>query len=374
MKKILIATPLYPPQIGGPATHVAFFEKHMPSYGYGCVVIPFTRVARYPKIIKHIIYTVLLIRATRGVDMLYALDPVSVGLPVKIVSCITRKPYLLRVPGDYAWEQGQQRFGVTEYLDDFIHNKNQPFIVRLLQWVQVSVARGARHVIVPSRYLKRIVTAWGVAPEHITPIYSVLKEISVPETKEVLRAQYAFDTSFVISTAGRLVPWKGFRALIDVVAILKRDGVPARLMIIGDGVCREELEAYTRECAVMDDVKLYGALPREEMARIIKASDVFVLNTAYEGLSHQLIEVMSLGTPIITTSVGGNPELIDDGVTGSLVAFNDTDALTRALRSCYTAPHTYQRYAESATQSVQKYNEQTIVNEFVTLLKTVWKS
>ncbi|HEX4799409.1 MAG TPA: glycosyltransferase family 4 protein [Candidatus Paceibacterota bacterium] len=374
MRRLLVATPLYPPQIGGPATYTIFLEKHLSQYGYKCCVVPFVRVLRYPKILRHILYTCMIVWHARDADMLYALDPVSVGLPVCIASFITRKPYLLRVPGDYAWEQGQQRFGVTQNLDEFVRDKKQSFMVRVLRWVQCFVARGARHIIVPSAYLKGIVIAWGIIPERVTPIYSVLKEINVPETKESLRKQYHFGDEIIITSAGRLVPWKGFQILIEVIATFRQRGIPTRLYIIGDGVCRSSLEAHAHALGVAREVVFCGALSRDEMARYIKASDVFVLNTAYEGLSHQLLEVMSLGTPIITTRIGGNPELIVDGVTGKMVAYNDSDAFVACLTAYHESPQEYYAYAEEAKKSVRRFHEDIIVRNLITLLQNVWKS
>jgi len=109
--KLLIATGLYAPEIGGPATYTAFLEKHLLRYGVAYEVLPFSVVRKYPKVIRHFAYLIKLLLRSRGTTALYALDTVSVGLPVCIASFLTRKPYLLRVPGDYAWEQGQQRYG-----------------------------------------------------------------------------------------------------------------------------------------------------------------------------------------------------------------------------------------------------------------------
>jgi glycosyltransferase involved in cell wall biosynthesis len=371
---ILIATPLYPPQIGGPATYTVFLEKHLPKNGYEITVMPFTSVCMYPKIIKHIVYTYRLIRSARTVDILYALDTVSVGVPVRIASFLSRKPYILRVPGDYAWEQGQQRFGITQNLDEF-HNekKKHPFFVRFFSWLQSGVAQHARHVIVPSEYLKSIVMRWNVSETNITRIYSVLREISIRETKNVLRKECGFKNEFVITSAGRLVPWKGFHALIDVIALFHNRGISIRLEILGDGICRKELEAYVHECNLDEYIHFRGILHRDEMARYIKASDVFILNTAYEGLSHQLLDVMSVGVPIITTHCGGNPELIDDRVTGRLIPYNDIQACSEAIEELRTMPERARRYVETAKARIHMFHEDVVIQDFIRCITTIWK-
>ena len=110
-KKILIATGLYPPDIGGPATYVCMLEKELPAHGIECVTVPFTHVRHLPKIVRHVVYFWKLVKEARAMDAVYAQDPVSVGVPALLVSFIFRKPFLIRLGGDYAWEQGQQRFG-----------------------------------------------------------------------------------------------------------------------------------------------------------------------------------------------------------------------------------------------------------------------
>lgn len=367
--KILIATGLYPPDIGGPATYTVFLEKHAPRFGFELVVVPFGNVRRYPPVIRHLLYLVTLIRKSRGCDVIYALDTVSVGVPALIAHFVTRIPLMLRVPGDYAWEQGQQRYGVTETLDEYLTHPRQPLPVRFMAWLQYQVARHAKHIVVPSDYMKGVVTGWGIDPEKITRIYSILKTIDVQGF-----AKERNNEVFTVTTAARLVPWKGVARLIDAVVGLHRGGMPVKLVVIGDGVCRRELEARTASLEANAFVRFTGALPRTELGRELTASDVFVLNTSYEGLSHQLIEVMSLGLPIITTPVGGNIELITHEETGLMVPFNDTEALQDTLYRLYSDRVLGATLATNARKSVNKFHEDIIVEEFVRLMRSLWKS
>ena len=234
MTTLLIATGLYPPDIGGPATYTKFLERHLPAHDIEYGVVAFTHVRKYPKLIRHILYLWRLLRAGRSVDIIYALDTVSVGIPALIATRILGKKLFLRVPGDYAWEQGQQRFGITDTLDDYLKKKEKPFKVRVLAWLQSLVARSASRVVVPSEYMKTVVSAWGVRPENVVRIYSALNPIVVEENKEQLREKYEY-SGFVCITAARLTPWKGIEALIDVASTLRARGVDITLEILGDG-------------------------------------------------------------------------------------------------------------------------------------------
>lgn len=371
--KLVIATGLYPPDIGGPATYTVFLEKHLPRHGIELSVIPFGTVRNVPKLIRHVVYMFKLMHASHGATALYALDTVSVGLPACIASMLTGKPLLLRVPGDYAWEQGQQRFGVHETLDEYLTHKNHVWQVRLLARIQKFVADKARHIVVPSEYIKNVVALWGVPKDKITRIYSVLASTPVPESKSELRKQFAY-TDVVVATAGRLVPWKGMRALINVVHGLRKEGMPISLEIMGDGDSRKDLEDRIKELNAAEYVHLRGALDRETLARRIKAADVFVLNTSYEGLSHQLIEVMEIGTPIVTTPVGGNVELIEHEKTGLLVPYNDEGAMHHALRRIHDDTSLREVMVRAAQKELHKFKEDVVIKEFVDLITSLWKS
>lgn len=367
--RILIATGLYAPDIGGPATYTAFLEKHLPLHGISYEVLPYGRVRCFPKLFRHVAYLALLLWHARRTDIFYALDTVSVGFPVMVASWLTRTPYLLRVPGDYAWEQGSIRYGITETLDEYLTHTRHPWRVGILAWLQKKVAMRAYHVIVPSEYLKRVVSAWGVSQEKITRVYSALKTIAVADAKDNLKTIYGYN-NFTVTTAGRLVPWKGMSALIDVVCEMRKDGTPVTLEIIGDGVLRSEISAHVTKMNASEYVHLRGAVTREELAQRVYASDAFVLNTAYEGLSHQLLEVMSLDIPTVTTPVGGNTELVDDGVTGILVPYNDVQQMKEALMRLCADSTLRDTLAKNAHASLEKFYEDVVVGELVTLLKT----
>ena len=135
--KILVATGLYPPEGGGPATYAKVLFDELPQKGVETTVLPFSRVRKYPPIVRHIVYFFLCLRESKGASIIYALDPVSVGLPASLAAFVTRKKFAVKIVGDYAWEQGMQRFGVTALLDDFLKKKSFPFFVQVLRSIDI---------------------------------------------------------------------------------------------------------------------------------------------------------------------------------------------------------------------------------------------
>ena len=122
---LLIATGLYPPDIGGPATYARMLEEKLPKHNVDVDVLAFGMVRHLPKVIRHFAFAFLLFKKAKHADIVYALDPISVGLPAWVVSFLRRKPFIIRLGGDYAWEQGQQRFGLKEYLDEYTANRKK---------------------------------------------------------------------------------------------------------------------------------------------------------------------------------------------------------------------------------------------------------
>ena len=108
-KSVLVTTGIFPPDIGGPATYSKLLLDELPKHGLDISVLSFGEVRHLPKIIRHISYFFKVLRRGKGVDIIYAQDPVSVGLPSVVASKILRKKFLLKVVGDYAWEQYMQK-------------------------------------------------------------------------------------------------------------------------------------------------------------------------------------------------------------------------------------------------------------------------
>lgn len=366
---ILVATGLYSPDIGGPATYTLMLESELPKRGFTVTVVPFSSVRKLPKALRHLVYFLnVCVRSTES-EIVYALDPVSVGLPALIVAKLLKKRFLLRVAGDYAWEQFQQnqelRIKNRECITvDEFQNRKFDWMTEMRRKIERFVAKRAETVIVPSRYLSGIVERWGVSQEKIKVIYSAFDGAATHENEEQLRKKLNVSGT-VIFSAGRLVPWKGFSVLIEIVSELKDDIPDVKLFIAGDGPEKETLQATSRK--LQASAVFLGQLSRDELVKYIKVAGMFILNTGYEGFSHQLLEAMSLGVPIITTNVGGNPELIEDQNTGFLVSYNDKKAIERSIRTILSNITMRDRIVENAKKRVGDFSKEKAIEELIKL-------
>ncbi len=372
-KSILIATGIYPPDTGGPASYSHSILGELRARGFSVRLITYgksepgdsetgvVRISRKSGVFgRYWCYFQAVWRLAKDVDLVYVQGPVSEGLPAYVACRLRGKRYLLKVVGDFAWEQASQRAGVTDQLDLF-QKKNYGLRTEIWRLVQIFVAHGAERVIVPSYYLSSIVSGWGVAEERIRVIYNAVNVGSIAMDKEAARAKLNLSGQVLVS-ASRLVPWKGFISLVRVMADPE---LKATLYIAGDGPEKEAIAMEIERLGLGEKVKMLGALEQSELWSFIRAADAFILNTAYEGLSHLLIEAMSLATPIITTAVGGNTELIENGKSGHLIPFSDDEALKVAIKSVLSDPAEASRRADVAKGKVLEFSQERMIEELV---------
>jgi sugar transferase (PEP-CTERM/EpsH1 system associated) len=139
----------------------------------------------------------------------------------------------------------------------------------------------------------------------------------------------------VIGTVGRLEPVKDQVTLVRAfVRLLEISEHPSRLrlVLLGDGALRSRIETVLSENGATQAVWIAGS--RDDVPKILPQLDVFVLPSLGEGISNTILEAMASGLPVVATRVGGNPELVDEGTTGTLVPAADPEAMAQALK-CY---------------------------------------
>lgn len=136
---------------------------------------------------------------------------------------------------------------------------------------------------------------------------------------------------------GRLSEEKGHLLLIRSIARLASEGVEVKLVLVGDGPLRREIEACCAEQGLRQSVEITGWADAAEVRRQIQAARATVLPSFAEGLPVVIMESLALGRPVISTFVAGIPELVVPGETGWLVPAGSVDALTEAVRKAVLA-------------------------------------
>jgi len=163
------------------------------------------------------------------------------------------------------------------------------------------------------------------------------------------------DGPFRIFSCGRLHRAKGHGDVVRALGLLRRRGVDARLAIAGEehhGLHRLELEALIDGEGLREQVSLLGAVSEERVRQELEAAHVFVLASLGEALGVATMEAMSMEVPVVVTNVGGVPELVSDGIDGTLVPPSDPTSLATALERVLGDPARAVAMAASARHKV----------------------
>ncbi len=358
--RILVATGIYPPDIGGPATYSALLKEELPKRGLEVGIVTYGPAGvsrKLPKGLRHLAYFWRVLRESKGADIIFAQDTVSAGLPAMLAARIAGKNFFIRVAGDHAWEQAVQRFGVKSGIDEF-QKKKYGWRVELLRAVQKFVVNQADLVITPSKYFRRLVSGWVKHPNAVRVIYNGIK------LREAIPPKNGGREKLILS-AGRLVPWKGFAALIEAMTELP----DWRLAIAGEGPERENLEKKIGELNLSERVRLVGALPSGELRRYLGRAAVFVLNTSFESFSFQVVEAMNAGVPVITTRIGNLEEIITDGEEGVLVEPDNTGQIIAAVHRIEGDAGLRKKIIENAKRKAQQFSIENTLNNLEKLVR-----
>ena len=166
---------------------------------------------------------------------------------------------------------------------------------------------------------------------------------------------FAGPDAFVVGTVGRLAAVKQPTLLIRAFAtLLARDSSlrkRMRLVIVGDGPLARECRDLVSSHGIAAECWIAGE--RDDVPALLRGLDLFVLPSATEGMSNTILEAMATGLPVVATRVGGNPELVVDGVTGSLVPAGDGAAMASAMQAYAAAPHVAREHGRAGRERIE---------------------
>ena len=353
-KKILILAGIYPPDIGGPAVYSQKLAQEL-----SAPVISYSGLLKkFPRGLRHFLYLLAVLKLAGKCDILYAQTIFSAGIPGFLAGKLFGKKLVIKITGDHAWE----RFNNGESVEEF-QNKKYGWRVEFVKKMQAYLLKKASKIITPSQYLKRIIVGWGVPSEKIAVVYNaaaVLPDSTISRQEAQKKINVEGD---IILSVGRLMSWKGFDTLIEIMPDLLKENPNFYLVIAGDGPEEKKLKAKIAELKLEDKVKLAGRIPHSKKHLYFRAADLFVLNTGYEGLSHVILETMQAGAPIVTTNIGGNPELIEDGENGILTEYNNKEQLKGAILRLFGDKNLQEKFKQNSKEKLKMFTWQIIIDQ-----------
>ena len=263
-------------------------------------------------------------------------------------------------PAAMAWKLSQEfgvRFTFTAHGYDIFRKPPADFHARATAAsavVTVSKANAAylqSHFQVPSAHLRII--PCGVDT-------GLFKPVSKPPK----------DTPPLIVCVARHVVVKNLPLLLRACGILLSRAVPFRCVILGDGPCRQKLEALSAELGLGSAVQMPGAAEQREVLRWLQQADLAALSSENEGLPVCLMEAGACGLPVVATSVGGVPELIEHGITGLLTRAGDPVEFANALQQLLSEPALRSKMGSAARSRIEEFFS---LEQQVSGLLELWK-
>jgi L-malate glycosyltransferase len=185
-----------------------------------------------------------------------------------------------------------------------------------------------------------------------------------PEAQQTLRQSVVGNfTGRILICVGRLVKAKGHADLLTAYAQIIAEFPDTRLLLVGDGVLRPDLEAFIREHHLEKHVHLLGL--RQDVPALLALSDIFVSASHWEGLPIAVLEAMASGLPVVGTDVGDVGHVVVEG-TGIIVPPHTPDQFATALRTLLSDPTKLDTYGANAKRHIETtYNAQTWVQKLI---------
>lgn len=187
-----------------------------------------------------------------------------------------------------------------------------------------------------------------------------------------VRSEWNFgDNDFIIGSVGRIDAVKDFKTLINGFQIFNNKNKDSKLIIVGEGPEYNRLKDYIAVNMLEKKVILAGF--RDDIPQMLRLMDVYVQTSLYEGFSNTLGEAMSTGLPIVATDVGGNSDLIDEGINGFLIGVGDDVELYERLELLYSDRNMFQRMSlNNRNKVIEKFSINRMITEYDTLYRNLY--
>lgn len=364
--KVLIVSGIWPPDVGGPASHAPEVAEFLLGRGHSVEVVTTAETAPAPREypvrwasrshapgVRHLMAASLIRERARRNDVVYSTGMLG---RTALGAGTARRPFVAKLTQDPAFERALRRGQFSGGPVEFQASSS----ARALRAARDRELRRAAHVVCPSAFLAEIVRGWGIPAERISVLPNPTPPVpSLPDPEPRERPLLAF--------AGRMTAPKALGVALEAVAQVPE----VDLELAGDGDERAALEARAHELGLDGHVRFLGSLPRDDVLALFRRADAALLSSAWENFPHTLVEALAVGTPAIATDVGGVREIVEHGENGLLVAPGDPAALADAIRRFLADEQLRARLTAGAAPSAERFSPERIYGELEAILVRV---
>ncbi|HUF01613.1 MAG TPA: glycosyltransferase family 4 protein [Gaiellaceae bacterium] len=371
--KVLLVSGIWPPDVGGPASHAPELADFLGSRDHVVEVVVTANAPpapqeyavawvdrATPRGLRHARCVSLIRRHAARADVVYAtsmLGRASLG------SALARRPLVVKLVADEAYERAR-RFGLfTRDLDAFQRFRGGLRVKALRRSRNLALRRVDR-LVCPSAYLASLAVTWGVPKQRVSVLPNPAPAVADIPGRDDARARFEI-AGPTLAFAGRVTRQKSLEVALG--ALTQVEGVT--LLVAGDGPDLESVRAVASELDLRDRVRFLGALDRRGVLTLFRAVDASLLSSSWENFPHTVVESLAVGTPVVATQVGGVAEIVHDGENGLLVAPGDVAGLAEAIRRLMHEAGLRDRLAARAAPSVEHLEAQTVYSQLEEVLR-----
>lgn len=372
---IAFFTNYYHPVVNGVVRSVASFREELMRHGHNVFVFaqdagdyrdtePF--IFRYPSLPLPLPGDIsAALPVSPFVDQLLPplkLDVIHTHHPVLLGQVAARRAHEMGLPLVFTFHT--QYWEYTHYVPFSIEAVQEFLKNRIHKWLQEYLQK-CQHIIIPSPSIRDfLVKEYGLQDRYtVIPTGTDLEPFQRADGK-ALRAENGWQEETVLISVGRLAPEKNWDTLLRGFARAASQHPELRLVLIGDGPARGELEQLASELGVADRVTFTGALPFEKIPTYLKAADAFTFASVTETQGLVTIEAMAAGLPVVAVDGSGTRDIVEDDKQGFLVD-NDPEALGEGLKKLLADPQKMKGFSTNALEKARTYDIELLGKELV---------
>lgn len=357
-------TNAYQPVINGVVRSVSSFRQGLTELGHNVFIFaqgssdyddtePF--IFRYPTIelpvANHFPLAIPISPFIDRVLPILKLDVIHSHHPFLLGQTAVRKAAELNLPMVFTFH--------TRYRD-YSHyvSLNQRFVKEAINRWLGDYMQHCHHIIVPSDSIRQLLaTEYGVT-EQVTTLPTGIDLAPYSQANgQAIRQKHGWGDDIVLISAGRLAKEKNWETLLTAVDLAIQQNKRIRLVIMGGGDDREELEAYSRELGIADQVEFVGLIPFAEVPDYLKAADIFVFASITETQGLVTMEALAAGLPVVAVAATGTSDAVEHEKEGLLTA-NDSQSLGQAIVEVAGSEALRERFSQAALIKAKSFDLQ----------------
>jgi glycosyltransferase involved in cell wall biosynthesis len=370
LRLLVLCMYIYPPYAGGAEIHAHYVSNALAENGYYVHVIsvaPKKQVARHeksmfnqslvrlwPRPFNDLAYVLSVLPLAylrrREFDVIQVHQARTAMIPAFMISKISGKPYVVTCHGS----------------DIRILRKKT--VVRLMQKI---LLLKASHVVAVSKEIRDLlIREYGLSSQSIMLVQNGYDEAFV---KQLL----ARSSNSVCRRTPSLVFVGSLREVKDPINLIEAFKVVSdrikntHLQIVGDGHLRPAVERKVKRYKLQDRVTMHGMIPHQKALEVMASAEIYVSTSVEEGLPTSLIEAMALEKAVVTTGVGGVPEIITDGVNGLLTTPRSPERMAQLIERLLKDPVLAERLGKAAAESVRNFSWNSIAQKYQSIYREV---